>query len=104
MAIGLTNRKWRHIAITWHTAAATIVPLLDGGHVHLDAAVGSVVSLIVISDSQGITTQGLKWQLTGDDLPRGTSRGLSNEIAVIPAKVSLDTGSLLVVMETRDRR
>jgi thiamine pyrophosphokinase len=100
VAIGMTDRKWIHLDITWHTAAATVVPLLDGGHVHLEDAVGTVVSLIVISDSQGITTQGLKWQLTGEDLSRGTSRGVSNEVTERPATVSLDTGALLVVMET----
>ncbi len=99
VAIGLTDRKWRHVNMMWHTATAKVVPVLDGGHVHVDAALGSVVSLIIVSDSHGITTQGLKWKLSGEDLDRGTSRSLSNEVVAAPVTVSLDSGALLVVSE-----
>ncbi len=100
VAAGLTLPRWIGIAITWHTDTATVRPLLDGGHVHPDTVVGAVVSLIVISDCVGVTTQGLKWHLSGEDLPRGTSRGLSNEVVQLPVSVSLDRGAALVVTES----
>ncbi len=99
VAVGLTAEQWIGANITWHTETATVRPVLGGDHVHLDAAIGSVVSLIVVSDAAGVTTQGLRWQLTGEDLPGGTSRGMSNELVKHPASVSLDRGALLAVTE-----
>jgi thiamine pyrophosphokinase len=100
VAVGLTQPRWIGIAVTWHTATATVRPLLDGGHLHPDAVIGAVVSVIVVSDCAGVTTQGLKWQLSGEDLLRGTSRGLSNEVIRLPVSVSLDRGTALVVTES----
>lgn len=99
-AIGLTDPRWDSLDITWHTDNADIRPLVGGGHMHIDAAVGSLVSLIAVSDSAGITTQGLRWELAGATLHRGTSRGLSNEIVEHLATISIDSGALLVVTDT----
>ena len=96
VALELTQSKWAGAELRWHTEDATVQPLIDGGHVHLDAAIGTIVSLIVVTNSVGVTTQGLRWHLAGDDLQRGTSRGLSNEIERLPASVSLDSGAILV--------
>jgi thiamine pyrophosphokinase len=100
VATGLTETTWSGIDLTWHTATGTIRPLVDGGHIHVDEAEGTVISLIVVSDSVGVTTQGLRWQLSGEMLHRGTSRGLSNEIVRTPASVSLDDGAILVVTDS----
>ena len=100
IAIGLTNRKWARIEMTWHTSKATVRPVLDGGHLHVAGEPGAVVSLVVVSDSSGVTTRGLRWPLTGEPLHRGTTRALRNEIAAPPASVSIDTGALLVFMES----
>jgi thiamine pyrophosphokinase len=100
IAVGLADTRWTGIDVTWHTETATVRPLLNGGHLHLDAAIGAVVSLIVVSDCMGVTTRGLKWQLSGEDLRRGTSRGLSNQVAELPVSVSLDRGTVLVVTES----
>jgi thiamine pyrophosphokinase len=100
VAVGLTQPRWIDIAVTWHTEAATVRPLVDGGHLHPDTVVGAVVSLVVVSDCAGVTTQGLKWELSGEDLRRGTSRGLSNEVVQLPVSVSLDRGAALVVTES----
>ena len=100
VAVELTQSRWVGAELRWHTEGATIQPLLDGGHVHPGAPVGTIVSLIVVTDSVGVTTQGLKWHLAGDDLQRGTSRGLSNQIERLPASVSLNSGAILVVTGT----
>ena len=100
VALELTQSKWVGAELRWHTEGATVQPLLDGGHVHPDAPLGTTVSLIVVTDSVGVTTQGLKWPLADDDLERGTSRGVSNEIERLPASVSLDSGAILVITGT----
>jgi thiamine pyrophosphokinase len=103
VAAGLTHNRWKDDVVTWHTEHATVRPLIDGGHLHVDSPIGTTVSLIVVSDSVGVTTQGLRWHLAGEDLVRGTSRGLSNEVAQLPASVSLDSGAILVVTERGER-
>lgn len=64
----------------------------------LVGSVGDLVSLLPIGgDASGVTTAGLRWALEGAPLGLGRSRGLSNEIVVPPASVSLEQGTLLVV-------
>jgi thiamine pyrophosphokinase len=50
----------------------------------------------VSGDAGGITTEGLRYPLHDETLRFGRARGLSNEIASLPARVSLGTGTLLV--------
>lgn len=48
----------------------------------------------------GVTATALRWQLAGETLPLGTSRGISNEMTGTHAKVSLESGTLLVIMNS----
>jgi thiamine pyrophosphokinase len=45
----------------------------------------------------GVVTGGLLYPLAGEDLPPGTSRGVSNVLAADRATVSLTGGVLLAV-------
>src|SRR6266550_1223547 len=68
-----------------------------GGSLALEGPVGTVVTLLpVAGDAEGVRTEGLRFPLAGETLRLGKSRGLSNEIAQSPARVTLDKGSLLV--------
>jgi len=63
----------------------------------LNAPVGALVTLLPVSgDAEGVTTEGLRYPLRGETLRFGRARGLSNEVASLPAKVSVDKGTLLV--------
>ena len=77
----------------------SVVRVLRGGErLPLVGSVGDLVSLLPIGgDASGVSTTGLRWSLERADLGLGRSRGLSNEIAVPPASVSLEHGTLLVV-------
>jgi len=69
-----------------------------GGRLSLDGAPGSLVSLLPIGGAAaGVRTVGLRYELGGEDLSLGRSRGLSNEVVQAPASVSLERGTLLVV-------
>jgi thiamine pyrophosphokinase len=60
--------------------------------------VGSIVSLLPAGgDARGITTTGLQYPLHGEDLPHGTSRGVSNVLDATTASVVLEAGTLVVV-------
>jgi thiamine pyrophosphokinase len=59
------------------------------------------VSLIPIGGvATGVTTGGLKWELSGDDLEPGSTRGLSNVMRAPVADIKLESGCLLVVFSS----
>src|SRR5256886_14614458 len=63
----------------------------------LAAPVGAIVTLLPVNgDADGVTTEGLRYPLRGETLRFGRARGLSNEVTWLPAKVSVDKGTLLV--------
>lgn len=57
----------------------------------------STVSLIPASDTAGVTTVGLRWELEDATLPAGTTRGVSNELVAEQATITLRAGTLFVV-------
>lgn len=70
------------------------VSLIDG-EATVDAPIGTVVSLIAIGQSTGVTTTGLRWNLT--DYPLTFSpHGIHNEVAEPPAHISVADGDVLL--------
>jgi thiamine pyrophosphokinase len=64
----------------------------------IDGRVGELVTLLPVGgDARGVTTKGLEYPLQGEDLPLGTTRGVSNVVVDTPASVTLDDGVLLVI-------
>ncbi len=64
----------------------------------LHGHVGDVVSLLPMhGPARGVHTTGLRYPLDGDDLPAGTSRGISNEFAAPAAQVTLHSGVLVAI-------
>ena len=73
----------------------------QGEELELNGKPGQIVSLIPWGgDAAGIKTEGLRWPLAAETLPLGTSRGISNEMTSTQASVSLESGTLLVLMNT----
>lgn len=69
-----------------------------GVELSLSGEPSQLVSLIPWGgDAVGIKTEGLRWPLASESLPLGTSRGISNEMKGTQAKVSLESGTLLVI-------
>jgi len=67
------------------------------GSLSLAGPVGALVTLLPVNgDADGVVTEGLRYALRAETLRFGRARGLSNEIASLPATVSLDKGTLLV--------
>ena len=65
------------------------------GSVTAEGPAGTVVSLVALGMCTGVTTAGLRWDLTGADLPF-SPYGIHNEIRDSPATVSVGTGNLLL--------
>jgi thiamine pyrophosphokinase len=75
--------------------------ILHGGSAPavIEAEPGTTVTLLPAAGiARGITTTGLQYPLRNEDLPAGTSRGVSNVVAERPASIQLVTGTVLVVV------
>jgi len=82
----------------------TVVRALRGGDsLTLGAGVGDIVTLLSIDgDATGVRTHGLHFPLDGGTLLLGRSRGLSNLVEHVPASVSLERGTLLVIESRKE--
>jgi thiamine pyrophosphokinase len=79
---------------------AARVHVVHGGEpaTSLPGEVGELITLLPVGGAaSGITTEGMRYPLRRDSLSPGTSRGVSNVIATVPAWVQLDDGVLLAV-------
>jgi thiamine pyrophosphokinase len=78
------------------TATETI-RLTDGDLVLAGARVGDSVSLVPITESVRLSTEGLAYDLRDERLLRVASRGVSNSVRSLPARVTVAEGRLLVI-------
>lgn len=64
----------------------------------IDGNPGDVISLIPITEKvEGVSSQGLKWELENAVLYLGSTRSISNEMLSTSAQVSIQYGKLLLV-------
>jgi thiamine pyrophosphokinase len=87
------------VAVEAFTGTARILVVRGGDPpVTIGGALGSLVTLLPIGGpARGITTRGLRYRLSDEDLAPGTTRGVSNELAAHTGSVRVETGVLLVV-------
>ncbi|MEX0864856.1 MAG: thiamine diphosphokinase [Acidimicrobiia bacterium] len=68
------------------------------GHRRLHGDIGATVSLIASGgDATGVRTTGLHWDLAGEDLQFGSTRGLSNRLVSPVVDISVESGCLLAL-------
>ena len=89
------------IEVEWRAGHASIH--LVRRRCRLEGTVGATVSLIPVNgDAVGVDTVGLRWPLAGATLGFGTTLGVSNEFSAAVVDISIETGTLFVVVpETR---
>jgi thiamine pyrophosphokinase len=93
----LADPGYDRVRIEARRGALRIRAVRGKGSFSLAGPVGAVVTLLPVNgDAEGVTTKGLRYGLRGETLRFGRARGLSNEIASLPATVSLDKGTVLV--------
>ena len=72
--------------------------LVPGRHALGQAFVGQRLSLLPLSrEVEGLSTQGLRYNLRAETLHRAASRGVSNEVIRLPVRVEFERGTLLQV-------
>ncbi|MBA3689165.1 MAG: thiamine diphosphokinase [Chloroflexi bacterium] len=97
----LVDRRWDGIRLRMIRDGTSVQALRGASRADLDGAAGDLVTLLPAGgDATGVRTDGLRYPLVGETLPSGGSRGLSNEVALAGASVSLEVGTLLII-ETR---
>jgi thiamine pyrophosphokinase len=80
----VTDRGWSHVV---------------RGRRIIHGDVGDLISLIPMGGAaRGVSTRGLTWNLEGETLHHGTSRGLSNRFAGPVADINVVEGCVLVVL------
>jgi len=95
-ALVLARSAYAGPEVVAHIGGATVTVVR--GATDVVGEVGETVSLLAVhGPAHGVTTRGLLYPLTGEDLHPGSTRGVSNELVSSPAQVSLEAGTLLVV-------
>lgn len=94
----LCSDRWdRSIDIDWVSDRGWCHVVRARRTVHGDP--GWTVTLLPVGgDAVGVRTQGLKWELVGDTLPHGTTRGVSNVLRGPVAEIYVAQGCLLVIL------
>jgi thiamine pyrophosphokinase len=101
----LVDPRWDGIELRVVRGPTTVRALRGGQHRELVGAPGDLVTLLPVGgDAAGVTTTGLRFPLRSETLHLGRSRGLSNEVEEVPASVSLDGGTLLVIETRKESR
>jgi thiamine pyrophosphokinase len=100
-ALLFASSDWAGFELHALVGDAHLVVVRD--RVELRGSVGSIVSLLpAAGPARGIRTTGLRWPLTDDELPPGSTRGVSNEMTDPTATVSLASGVLLAIQPDAD--
>ena len=64
----------------------------------LTGSPGDLVTLLAVGGTaNGVTTSGLRWQLSSEQLEPGSSRGVSNEMIAAEAVIEIESGVLLAI-------
>ena len=64
----------------------------------LTGSPGDLVTLLAVGGTaRGVSTSGLRWQLSSEQLEPGSSRGVSNEMIAAEAVIEIESGVLLAI-------
>jgi len=83
----------------------SLVTVVHGGGSHsFHGEVGELVTLLAVhGEAIGIRTEGLHYELNGESLSSSSSRGVSNYMNAKRAEISLQSGSLLVIRQLKEK-
>lgn len=72
-------------------------PLAAGQRLSLDLAPRTTLSVVAVSELRGLSLSGVRWPLSGADIPLGSGWTLSNEVAGGKVQAGLGQGRALLV-------
>jgi thiamine pyrophosphokinase len=98
----LAHEDLAAIDVALVTEHATFRSLLGPGILELEGAAGDWVTFEPLSETvRGVATDGLRYPLRHEQLVRGSTRGVSNELTGRRGSVEVGEGLLLVAIVTR---
>jgi thiamine pyrophosphokinase len=98
----LGHEDFAAIDVALVTEHATFRSLVGPGILELEGAPGDWVTLEPLSEvARGVATDGLRYPLRHEDLVRGSTRGVSNELTERRGSVEVGEGLLLIATVTR---
>ncbi len=93
----IASPAYRDLDIEWVVTPARVHVVHDAEFVH--GTPGDLLSLLAVGGTaRGVRTEGLHWQLDGEDLLAGSTRGVSNRLDRPVAKVAVADGTLLAIL------
>jgi thiamine pyrophosphokinase len=96
-ALLLPSPAFADLEIEWRAGRARLYAVHSS--LELAGSIGSSISLLAVGGPvSGVETSGLRWNLNGEDLEAGSTRGVSNEFRSELASINVQTGTLLVVV------
>ena len=103
--LGAAARRRRYAGAEIDAYLGTATVHVIRGSRTLTGTPGELVSLLPLhGEAEGVTTEGLEYELRGETLPAGTSRGVSNVFAGTEARVTVERGCLIAVRPAPSER
>ena len=94
----LFHPEWSHIHIEAFIDTAHVFVLHGPSSLEISGEKNSLVALHAMNGmAHGISTEGMRWQLSNESLAPWVSRGVSNELTGSSGDISVQSGALLVV-------
>ncbi|MBT8202683.1 MAG: thiamine diphosphokinase [Acidimicrobiia bacterium] len=95
-AMLLASPAWSEIDVEWHVDSAHILAIRS--EATLTGRAGDLLTLLAIGEpADGVTTEGLAYELTDEVLLASSTRGVSNTFTGTAARVRVRTGILLAI-------
>jgi thiamine pyrophosphokinase len=95
-ALLLASPRFAPMRPQWLVQGTRVLAVHDRASFH--GAPGDVITLLAVGGpAVGVRTEGLLWELDGDRLEPGSTRGVSNEMTDTGAAVVVDDGVLLAI-------
>ncbi len=99
-ALALTAPDLQPMNVEWHVGEAVVTVVRPGDPATVEGTAGDLVSLLPVGGPiGGVTTTGLRWQLTSDSLVPASTRGISNQMVADTATIELRSGIALAIHE-----
>lgn len=93
----LASPRYAGVVVEARLGGSTIHPV-RGGPRSIDGRPGGTLSILPLAGPATVTTTGLRWPLTAEQLDPGSTRGISNEFEGTTATVGTEHGVVLVVV------
>ena len=98
-AVLLAAPRYADVEVEARLGPARLAVVRPGRPAALTGRPGELVTLVPVHGTAvGVTTEGLLYPLRDEDLPPGTTRGVSNEMLGARAAVTLRAGTLVAVL------